>query len=78
MKTLAALGPDVVLATINVDTFRDQFVAEDQAAILEPMEHALRRRRGADENQGDDLEAMEHGLGRKRERRGADEMDITN
>jgi len=29
--TLAALGPDVVVANVNLDTFRPQFITADQA-----------------------------------------------
>jgi hypothetical protein len=49
-NALTTLGPDVVLATINLDTFRAHFITEDQARdVLGPMEHALTRRRKADE-----------------------------
>jgi hypothetical protein len=42
--------PDVVSATLDFDEFRSQFISQDQASLLAPMDHALRRRkRGADE-----------------------------
>ncbi|KIL71414.1 hypothetical protein M378DRAFT_6158 [Amanita muscaria Koide BX008] len=49
-KAFTALGPDVVLATINLDIFRAHFVTEVQARdVLEPMDHALTRKRKANE-----------------------------
>jgi hypothetical protein len=49
-NALTALGPDVVLATINFDNFRALFITEDQARdVLGQMEHALSRKRKADE-----------------------------
>ncbi|KAM6498794.1 hypothetical protein JOM56_006742 [Amanita muscaria] len=48
-NALTALGSDVVLATINLDTFRAHFVIEDQARdVLGPMEDALARKREMD------------------------------
>ncbi|KAM6498788.1 hypothetical protein JOM56_006736 [Amanita muscaria] len=49
-QAFTALGPDVVLATIHLDTFRAHFFTEDQARdVLVPMDHALTRKRKADE-----------------------------
>jgi hypothetical protein len=49
-EALTALGPDVVLATIDLDTFRGCFITEDQARdVLGPMEHAFTCKRKAAE-----------------------------
>jgi hypothetical protein len=51
-QALLDLGP-VPLATISLDTFRAKFISPGEATnILEPMEHALARKRG--------LDTMEH------------------
>jgi hypothetical protein len=53
-KALAALGTDVVLATLDVDTFRAHFITEDQARdILGPMDDALESRRDSGEMDSD-------------------------
>ena len=44
--TLSALGPNAVVATLNLDIFRAQFITEDQAKdVLGPMEHVFSRKR---------------------------------
>lgn len=48
-EAVNALGKDVVLATINLDTFRGHFITEDHIDVLAPMEHALARRQNTDE-----------------------------
>jgi hypothetical protein len=41
-RALKALGPTVILATLNVDTFRGHFISENQArTVLDPMDHAI-------------------------------------
>jgi len=47
---LAALGQDVTLATIKLDTFKNHFITEDHARnVLSPLEEALARKRNPDE-----------------------------
>ena len=49
-NAITALGPDIALATIDMDTFRAHFITQDQATqVLAPMEHALAKKRTADE-----------------------------
>jgi len=45
-EAINALGPDVVLASLEVDTFRALFISKDEAKnILVPVEEALDLRR---------------------------------
>ena len=49
-QAINALGPNVTLATIELDEFKAHFISEDEARnVLAPMEHALARKRNASE-----------------------------
>jgi hypothetical protein len=49
-QAINALGPNVTLATIELDKFKAHFISEDEARnVLAPMEHALARKRNASE-----------------------------
>ena len=57
---ITALGPDVALATVNLDTFRAQFIEQDQRGILVPMESALELKK-ADKMKTGSADEMETG-----------------
>ena len=48
-NAINALGQNVALASIQLDTFRAHFISEGEAGILEVMEHALSHKRKANE-----------------------------
>lgn len=49
-QAIDALGPNIALASINLDTFKAHFISEDEARnVLAPLEHALARKRKINE-----------------------------
>ena len=49
-QAIHALGPDVILASIELDEFKAHFISGDEARnVLAPMRHALKRKRNASE-----------------------------
>ena len=44
-QAIEALGPNVTLATIKLDTFKAHFISEGEVRVLAPMEGALARKR---------------------------------
>jgi len=50
IRAIDALGPNVALASIELDTFKAHFISDDEARnVLAPMEHALAHKRKASE-----------------------------
>jgi hypothetical protein len=53
---ITALGPDVALATVNLDIFRAHFIEPDQKGILVPLETAFKSKNADKMKTGDEVE----------------------
>jgi hypothetical protein len=54
---ITALGPDVTLATVNLDIFRAHFLEPDQKGILVPLESAVKSKNADKMKTGDEVES---------------------
>jgi hypothetical protein len=50
IQALGTLGPNIALASVNLDMFKAHFISEYEAMnVVAPMDHALARKRNASE-----------------------------
>ena len=56
-RDITALGPDVALATINLDIFRAHFIEPDQKGILVPLESAVKSKNADKMKTGDEMKS---------------------